>query len=285
MHRLARIGHPRYAQAFVDYLKSLGIEASMEMSSQGAEVFIHSPDAMARAEQELDLFQQDPRHERYLAASWQLGDEVDEAKNQQFSGFYEGESALTILRKTGWLTRIVVLICAAVFMFTHQGMDAEAVTHFSFFANKLEIWSSFEAWRWITPAFLHFGWLHFGFNMSAWWVFAGLIERTQGRLRLFNIFLFTGVISNWIQFIWSGDNFGGLSGVVYGVFGYLWFFQRFAEKPPFQLPKGLVVMMVLAMMFGFTGLMNIANQAHLSGLLCGCLLGVLFARLDKKTAI
>ncbi len=279
---LARIGHPRYAQAFVDYLKSLGIEATISISEQGAEIHILNPDAFHRAQQELLLFQENPNHERYFEASWLVQDEVDEKINQQFSRFYKGIPLSRIISQTGWVTKTVFVLCALVFFITNQGADVKARAPFMFFANNEMLLTSLEIWRWISPAFVHFGILHFLFNLSAWWIFAGLVERVHSSLRLFALFLICGVISNWVQFYWVGDRFGGLSGVVYGVLGYLWFYQRFSTQPPFRIPQGLVVFMLIALAFGFTGVMNTANQAHLSGLLCGCFLGYFFARSDDR---
>lgn len=279
MHHLTFINHPRYAQAFVDYLKSRGVSASLQIREDGANIFVDQDADLPVAQAELERFLQEPNHERYRQASWLLEEEAPQA--ERLAGMYRGVGFGRILKMTGVVTKVVVAICLGVFLITAQGADLAARAPFMFFQSLSQLASSGEIWRWITPVFVHFGLLHFAFNMSAWWVFGGLVERTQSSRRLFMLLMLTGVISNLVQFMWTGNRFGGLSGVVYGVLGYLWFYERFSPAPPFRLPQGLMVFMVIALALGFTDIMPMANQAHLSGLLTGCFLGGLLARIER----
>ena len=282
MPLLARIGHPRYAQAFADHLKSLGVDVAVHPTPEGVEIKLQDPSQMDRASQELSLFQSDPDHPRYLQASWLVDESPDQNQAQKLSRLYQSTSLRGALKQTGWVTKSVVLICTFVFIYTSQGADPHTRELFLFFNNFEQLASFEQAWRWLSPALLHFGLIHFAFNMSAWWIFGGMVERAQSSARLVLLALVTAAISNLVQFAWVGDNFGGLSGVVYGVLGYLWFYQRFHPHPPFNLPQGFVVFMLLALALGFTGWLNTANQAHLSGLLCGCLMGYFYGVLDAK---
>lgn len=282
MHHLTFINHPRYAQAFVDYLKSLGVVASLQIRDDGANVFIDHEQDLERAQFELKRFLAEPNHERYRQASWLM--EEDNPQAEKLAGMYAGVGFARILKLAGVVTKSIIVICLLVFLLTSQGFDAAARAPLMFFGSLQSLSASGEVWRWITPAFIHFGIFHFLFNMSAWWIFGGMVERTQSSRRLFMLFLVCAVISNLVQFLWSGNSFGGLSGVVYGVLGYLWFYERFSPAPPFRLPPGLMVFMVIALVLGFTNFLPMANQAHLSGLLTGCFLGGLFARLDRSQA-
>jgi GlpG protein len=279
MHHLTFIRHPRYAQAFVDYLKSLGLSASIQIMEEGANIFIEHDNELGQAQEELERFLQEPNHQRYLQASWML--EEASPQSEKLTGMYRGLTFKRILQMSGVITKSVIVICLLVFVVTSQGMDVAARAPFMFFSSVQELTQGRELWRWLTPAFVHFGIFHFLFNMSAWWIFGGLIERTQRPMRLFTLLFICAVVSNLVQFVWSGNRFGGLSGVVYGVMGYLWFYERFSPAPPFRLPKGLMVFMLITLAIGFTNLLPVANQAHLSGLLSGCFLGGLLARLDR----
>ena len=148
--------------------------------------------------------------------------------------------------------------------------------------------NSAEYWRLITPIFLHFGILHFVFN-SLWLSMLGSrIEELMGSFHLMLIILVTGLMSNAIQFWWSGAaNFGGMSGVVYALLGYLWIANSIAPHPIMTLPRGIITFMI-----GWLGLcmtpvvtfllgVGIANAAHLGGLLSGMLLGLSFGLLAK----
>lgn len=145
-----------------------------------------------------------------------------------------------------------------------------------------------QYWRLITPIFLHFGILHFIFN-SLWLSMLGSrIEEVMGARHLMLIVVTTGVMSNAIQFWWSGaSNFGGMSGVVYALLGYLWIANSIAPHLFMVLPKGIVPFMigwlVLCMTPVVTFLLGvgIANAAHLGGLLSGMLLGLAFGLLAK----
>ena len=145
-----------------------------------------------------------------------------------------------------------------------------------------------QYWRLITPIFLHFGILHFIFN-SLWLSMLGSrIEEVMGARHLMLIVVTTGVMSNAIQFWWSGaSNFGGMSGVVYALLGYLWIANSIAPHLFMALPKGIVPFMigwlVLCMTPVVTFLLGvgIANAAHLGGLLSGMLLGLAFGLLAK----
>ena len=188
---------------------------------------------------------------------------------------------LGILKETGPVTQWVFAICLLVFIVTGQGSIRAVYAPLMFFPNVLAMGDWQQAWRWITPVFVHFGLLHFSFNLLSWWIFAGLVERMQSSLRLLGLFLVCAVASNWTEFLWNRNNFGGLSGVVYALLGYLWFYGRFRPESPLQLPSGLVGFMLVALAAGFTDFLPIANMAHLSGLLTGCVLGLACAKLDN----
>ena len=66
-----------------------------------------------------------------------------------------------------------------------------------------------------------------------------------GSLHLLLVVLVTALISNAGQYLWEGPSlFGGLSGVLYGLLGYLWVFNRLAPAPVLALPKGVIGFML-----------------------------------------
>ena len=145
-----------------------------------------------------------------------------------------------------------------------------------------------QYWRLITPIFLHFGMLHFVFN-SLWLSMLGSrIEQSMGSLHLIIVVLVSGLVSNIAQYSWSGTvNFGGMSGVVYALLGYIWIKNTLVPQRLLSLPKGIVGFMVGWLFLCMTPVVTffigvgIANAAHLGGLLVGLLLGLGFGLVQR----
>ena len=151
-----------------------------------------------------------------------------------------------------------------------------------------------QYWRLITPAFLHFGWLHIVFNCLWLWDLGRRVEQVMGHLNMFMLFLVIALVSNASQFEFGGGGlFGGMSGVVYGLLGFSWIAPQLQPAWPIQPPKAIMIFMVGWLVVCMSGMVEvlgfgaIANAAHLGGLLCGAVVGVVFAgfsRLDSDKA-
>lgn len=130
-----------------------------------------------------------------------------------------------------------------------------------------------QIWRLITPIFLHFGAMHLIFNMM-WLVDLGaMIERKRGTLVLLLIVLATGVFANVAQFYWTGPYGGGMSGVVYGLFGYVWVKSKVEPQLGLQVGQQTIMLMLAWMVICMAGLIgNVGNAAHLIGLITGMVL-------------
>jgi membrane associated rhomboid family serine protease len=146
-------------------------------------------------------------------------------------------------------------------------------------------------WRFITPIFLHFGLMHFAFNMFWLVVLGGKIERGAGSMQLFLLVLVIGALSNIGQNQWSGTSqFGGMSGAIYGLLGYLHAYNKLVKKDLYFLPPELFWFMVGWLIVCASGILEIllgiriANAAHLCGLMAGSFLGIIFGlfQLDQK---
>ncbi len=144
-------------------------------------------------------------------------------------------------------------------------------------------------WRLVTPMLLHFGILHIAMNGMWYWELGRRIERLQGGINLLGLTLLFSLVSNYAQYYWSGPSlFGGLSGVLYGLLGHCWIYQWLAPNPVYRLPRGVLVMMLVWLLVCMSGLVSmigfgqIANAAHLGGLLIGCLTGLLGGALARR---
>jgi GlpG protein len=125
-----------------------------------------------------------------------------------------------------------------------------------------------QVWRLFTPIFLHFGVLHLLFNMFWLRDLGSVIELKKGALWLAFMVLTIAAGSNLAEYAWSQwPQFGGMSGVVYGLFGYIWIKGRLQPHEQFFMPQQTVIIMLAWLVICMTGSLGpIANAAHVAGL-------------------
>lgn len=146
-----------------------------------------------------------------------------------------------------------------------------------------------QIWRLLTPAFIHFGPMHLIFNLLWVWDLGIVIENRKGPGFYLGFFVVAAVISNVAQYLLTSNPFfGGMSGVVYGLFSYVWIRGRY--DPAFNgiMRKATVNMMLAWFVLCWTGLLGpIANWAHTMGLVVGAVWAYLECkslRLDRASA-
>ncbi|CAD5109777.1 rhomboid family intramembrane serine protease [Zestomonas carbonaria] len=190
------------------------------------------------------------------------------------------------------LTALMLLVTLVVAGVTLLGSNFETIRWLSFqdfqiqgdyiyFAPLTESLAAGQWWRLFTPMLIHFGMLHLAMNALWYWELGRRIEARQGWVMLLGLSLLFGLVSNVVQFLWSGPSlFGGLSGVLFGLLGHCWIFQMLAPNQAYRLPRGVVAMMLIWLVVCLSGLItalgfgSIANGAHVGGLLIGCATGL-----------
>ncbi|HEX7262445.1 MAG TPA: rhomboid family intramembrane serine protease [Luteolibacter sp.] len=127
-----------------------------------------------------------------------------------------------------------------------------------------------QIWRLVTPMFLHFGPVHLIFNMM-WLLTLGRVLETHLRSTRFALLVVViAAVSNIAQALIGGSNFGGMSGVVYGLFGFVVMNGRLNPMGGLHLDPRTTRFMLIWLVLCFTGLLGpIANWAHTFGLLAG----------------
>lgn len=167
---------------------------------------------------------------------------------------------------------VLIISCIPFYILTNSGLDALS----SWFMPKslAELVAPFSIWRIWTPTFVHYTWPHIIPNLLLWWIFASKIEN-QSRIELVILFVIIAACSNMVQWWFQGAKFGGLSGVIYGLMGYLWVLQHFAGKHNYRFDPVITVLMLAAIPLSALGFLDqFATYAHISGLLCGILLAI-----------
>ena len=131
----------------------------------------------------------------------------------------------------------------------------------------------------LTPVFLHFGELHLVFNMLWLWYFGRQLESLQPVWMFLFLLVVTAFVSNTTQYMVIGyNNFGGMSGVVYGLVGYTWVIHRFMPRSHILINTNMFVFFVIALfLMEIVGSSWIATAAHVGGLVCGLLIGIAVA--------
>lgn len=195
--------------------------------------------------------------------------------------------------RIGPLTGFLIAICVVVAFLSDFGKNAEVtlklfISQYPFQSGEgvLPEVLRGEVWRLLTPAFVHQSLLHILFNMLWLKDLGGMIEKRVGTLNLLALVLGIDALANLGQYFFSGPYFGGMSGVVYGLFGYVWMKAKFDPASGIVLHPRNVQLMVGWFFICLTGAVGpVANYAHGVGLVSGVIWGLLSAKLRSPRAI
>lgn len=265
----------------------------------GWTVWIYNEDHLERAREELRGYLAAPDDPRYRSA-------IDSAKtirrqeqrlDQKYRKNFRDAADLWAypgVRKRP-LTVALVVACLIVFFLHETGKNRAGVVRALRFSttvvdaegrrqsNGLNDIEHGEIWRLITPIFLHFGILHILFNASALSTLGTLIEVRRGSLRFAGLVLVTAIASNVGQYLYmermepgEPQLFGGISGVLCGLFGYIWMKGLYEPEQRMILHPNSVMFGLLWIAVCMTGVFGpIGNAAHVVGLVTGVAFGVL----------
>jgi GlpG protein len=179
------------------------------------------------------------------------------------------------------LTLILIAISVVIALVSSFGRNTQMLLPFfisEYIGGGLREVFQGQVWRLITPIFIHFGVIHILFNMLWMFDLGGVIERMQGSRRLGVLVGITGVAGNVAQYWWSGPDFGGMSGVIYGLLGYVWIQGRFNPRAGLILHQQIAIMMLAWFVLCWTGVIgSVANMAHTMGLVSGLILGWVYS--------
>jgi len=145
-----------------------------------------------------------------------------------------------------------------------------------------------QIWRLFTPILLHANIFHILFNMMWLVVLGKQMEQRLSPYRYILFILIVAVISNISQYLMSGSNFIGFSGVLCGMLAFIWARQHKAAWEGYQIDRATMLFMLIFIL-GMASIQlfsfilekffeqpfspNIANMAHIGGGIAGYLLG------------
>ena len=275
---LGTLNNPRAAQAFIDYLSLSKIDCQLKKQHNQWQIWLITTDQLEMVNIEFNQFLSSPDDKKYQAASWQ-------SANPQIELTHDKSANLSLLvnfiSHAGPVTLIIFAISVFVYLTYMLGVPT-LYQGLSFF-NPFVPTNLIEIWRLFTPALLHFSALHIIFNLLWWWYLGGQIENKISSVKLLLLFILASSLPNILQYYISGPAFGGLSGVVYALVGYFWWMGRLSPQSGLFLPPAYIGFMLIWLVLGFFDFLGIqvANGAHLGGLLTGCAL----AWLDHKKIV
>jgi len=319
MRQLTTLPNADTARTLADYLLTLKIDTQLEQQPEGWAIWIRDEDHVPRARQELEEFQRDPSDPRYKGAGTTAAllrkqrVQEENAYHRRQQRFYArmgragaaGRVTLTLI-----VVSVVVFVLKDGFSFGRSLTQTLSIAPYKYelvgFDRRageegfqwelrspgLEPLLHGEIWRLVTPIFLHFTIWHIVFNM--WWLYVlgGAIEWRRGQVRYLTMVLALAVLSNLAQYFLGrigfggplaslprAPNFGGMSGVVYGLFGYVWMKERFQPELGLRIGRTNILIMMGWFFLCMTPMIHsiigsgVANVAHAAGLLAGMLIG------------
>jgi GlpG protein len=305
MRQLGKLPTESEAQRLAAWLVTQRIEAHAEADGNEWAVWVRDEDHLAEAREALAHFREHPQDERYRGA-----ENAAQRKRREDQRQREQARGNVVEMRSRWgngvggaarrCPLVLGLIGASVIagLFTRFGetegpiLDGLRLVSFQDVLTPvggIDVWASIrqgEVWRLITPIFIHFDILHLVFNMYWMFVFGGQIENRRGTWYMLLLVVALAVLSNFGQGLeaslsrGAGINFGGMSGVGYGLFGYLLVKVRFGNREQYSLDPVTVVIglifFVLCLARSLPGtaqllsfMPNIANSAHVVGLFAG----------------
>lgn len=200
------------------------------------------------------------------------------------------------------VTMTLIAACIAVGFWTRLGDSLPAVRWLTFvdLVDDPDSMSAFpglaegQVWRLLTPIVLHFGIVHLLFNMMWLYDLGGKVEARLKSGRFAILLVIIALLSNVAQYLVNWDfahglrfdnaYSGGMSGVVYGLFGYVWIRGRSDpdRDPGLRLHQQTVVLMIGWLVLCMSGMLGyIGNTAHLVGLLVGIAAGFIAVRRSR----
>ena len=319
MRPIGEIKDEAEAKRFGDYLYANEIHCDVDEDEDCWTIWIHDDDQIAKAESELAEFLKTPGHPRYTQASARAEKiRQDEAKEEERATRRQVDVRTEVFSQSAGvaptLTFFIIGLCVLIHLMKTTGRDLSPLYISQYGLNQTIINSSvktgeevrrynrpsvlpeitgqevlvgsefqsvgkFQIWRLVTPIFMHGSLLHILFNMYWLYFLGSAMESRLGLRRFAGFILIAAILSNIGQYIAQGPFFLGMSGVNYGLFGYLWI--RGKNDPNFgiQLDQSTIAIMLIWLVVCFTGLVgNVANVAHTLGLIVGVAAGWLAAQ-------
>ncbi len=188
-----------------------------------------------------------------------------------------------------WVTVSTTLACIVIFLGLAVTDDYESLENLSRwgYVDAHSIWDG-AYWGLITSCFVHFSLVHLAFNVYWLWVLGGRFELEYGSIAYLLFFAFAGFVSSSLQLALSDTTGIGASGVGYALFGFAVLIRH--RNPSFAaVLDSRMIALWIVWLFGcmattYTGVFNVGNVAHTTGMIFGGLTAAYFV-LNRRLAM
>ncbi len=280
MRKLCQTEDQARADHIADGLRVAGIEAEVRGDPQSPAVWVIDHDALTRAQAWVDAHgDDDPGVFADRAAKLRKAaarDHQDHAQRMVSveAGWRAAPGTMTPVTLALIGGSVIIALMGYLGLAGDDTMWSLTIDHYDATVPLQRIREG-EVWRLLTPMFLHFGPLHLVFNMMWVWNLGPQVERNHGSLWLVMLVVVGEVLGNLAQYIVVGPAFGGMSGVVYALFGFVWMRAQYDRNHRYALSEVNAVLMMGWFVLCATGVMGpIANLGHAGGLVVGLLFGL-----------
>jgi GlpG protein len=320
MRQVGTLSSQSEAQRFAAWLVTQQIAAHAEQENGGWVVWVRDEDRLPQAREALAHFREHPGDAKYQDAerTAEAARREEEAKRRQAQGNVvqmrgrwgntpgmpgQPRRSPVVMVLIG-LSALAALMTSDDTMTRHPPPQPGTIYRKLLFVDpvvaqspngRIDMWASIrqgEVWRLVTPIFVHYELPHIVLNMIWLYSFGAAVENRRGSLFMLLLVLTLAILSDVgqageVMLRGQGVHFGGMSGVGYGLFGYVAVKARFDPYERYFLSPGTTFMALL--WFGlcilrdippFTALLAdaippIANTAHGVGLVVGAVIAYL----------
>jgi GlpG protein len=277
MRMIGHVKNEASAKTFGGYLSSLDIRNMVEPDADGWAVWIYSEDQIEKGNDALAAFLKNPGNPSFQRGAESAAASEERQRKEEAAFAKRVRTADQIWHRSDTTPLTYILIGASVLVTLMAGLNPSLPNVHRLLISEgepgflPEVFSG-QVWRLITPIFIHFGPTHLIFNMWVLYDLGRLIEMAQGTKRLGLLVAVIGVGSTVGQYVVASRYpfFGGMSGVLYGMVGYIWL-RSYCDPGSglYLAPMTLGVMLVWFFLCLFGIIPGVANGTHAVGLVMG----------------
>jgi GlpG protein len=299
LREIGTIAGEKEARSLADYLLTLNITTKLEPKAGAWALWVHREDRVPEARAILADFEANPGDPRFQAAAKpakeirKKAEKVEKDYRKRVRDFRERWEGAMYHRAPLAFGMIIASVIVYVLQMTTPIFDMLSFSllaydeHFAVVDTGFEAIRDGQVWRLVTPIFLHGGLIHLFFNMTAMRYLGERVEMRKGTWRFGLICLVAAIGGNVGEFFKSGGAFGGMSGVIFALAGYLWIKGYTDPDDHLSLDQRSANWMVAWFLLGIIAPLtatqgtphvfpyNMANVAHGVGLATGIVFGLL----------